>query len=173
MPAGPPAEKPSDAERTPLGVLAWFAWALGLLIVTGLLLPRIVGFTDFSERAPFSLLGIFMMAELALVLFGVTVALQRKRIAHRFAIGISFLPVPVLAGLPPALAAKLARETVAGSGELLHRSDLDPAVLRRNVTSPGGTTAAALEVLMAPQGLQPHMERAIAAATRRSRELAG
>ncbi|HET9879106.1 MAG TPA: hypothetical protein VFQ81_07400 [Candidatus Limnocylindria bacterium] len=103
MPAGPPAEKPSDAERTPFGVLAWFAWALGLLIVTGLLLPRIVGFTDFSERAPFSLLGIFMMAELALVLFGVTVALQRKRIAHRFAIGISFLPVPVLAGLPPAL----------------------------------------------------------------------
>ena len=90
-------------ERTPPGVLAWFAWALGLLAMTGLLLPRIVGFTDFSERAPFSLLGIFMMAELALVLFGVTVALQRKRIAHRFAIGISFLPVPVLAGLPPAL----------------------------------------------------------------------
>lgn len=89
--------------RTPLGVLAWFVWALGLLALTGLLLPRIVGFTDFSERAPFSLLGIFMMAELALVLFGVTVALQRKRIAHRFALGISFLPVPILAGLPPAL----------------------------------------------------------------------
>ena len=97
MPAGPPADKPSDAERTPFGVLAWFTWALGLLM------GRIVEFIDFSERAPFSLLGIFMMAELALVLFGVTVALQRKRIAHRFAIGISFLPVPVLAGLPPAL----------------------------------------------------------------------
>jgi hypothetical protein len=95
----------SDAPdaRTPLGVLVWFVWALGLLALTGLLLPRIVGFTDFSERAPFSLLGIFMMAELALVLFGVTVALQRKRIAHRFALGISFLPVPILAGLPPAL----------------------------------------------------------------------
>ena len=73
----------------------------------------------------------------------------------------------------PALAARLARETVAGSGVLLHRSDVDAAVLRQNVTSPGGTTEAALEVLMAPQGLQPLMERAVAAATRRSRELAG
>jgi pyrroline-5-carboxylate reductase len=79
----------------------------------------------------------------------------------------------VAAGLPPALAARLARETVAGSGELLHRSDVDAAVLRQNVTSPGGTTAAALEVLTAPQGLQPLMEKAVAAATRRSRELAG
>ena len=51
-------------------------------------------------------------------------------------------------GLPPPLAAKLARETVAGSGELLHRSALDAAALRENVTSPGGTTAAALDVLM-------------------------
>ena len=48
---------------------------------------------------------------------------------------------------------KLARETVAGSGELLHRSPLDAATLRQNVTSPGGTTAAALDVLMAPDGL--------------------
>ena len=91
------------AERTPWGVLLWFGWAFGLLAITGLLLPRIVGFTDFSEKAPFSLLGIFMMLELALLLFGITVALQRKRIAHRFALGISLLPVPILAGLPPAL----------------------------------------------------------------------
>jgi pyrroline-5-carboxylate reductase len=55
----------------------------------------------------------------------------------------------------------------------MHRSDLDPAALRENVTSPGGTTAAALSVLMGEQGLAPLMERAIAAATRRSRELAG
>ena len=81
----------------------WFVWAFGLLVVTGLLLPRIVEFIDFSERAPFSLLGIFMMIELAAVLFGITVALQRKRIAHRFAIGIALLPVPILAGLPPIL----------------------------------------------------------------------
>jgi hypothetical protein len=87
----------------PLSVRLWFAWAFLLLALTGLLLGRIVEFVDFSERAPFSLLGIFMMVELALVLFGITVALQRKRIAHRFAIGIAFLAVPVLAGLPPAL----------------------------------------------------------------------
>ena len=71
------------------------------------------------------------------------------------------------------LPAKLARATVAGSGELLHRSPLDPATLRQNVTSPGGTTAAALDVLMAPDGLDPLMREAVAAATRRSRELAG
>jgi pyrroline-5-carboxylate reductase len=78
----------------------------------------------------------------------------------------------VEAGLPPELATKLARETVAGSGELLHRSELDPAALRRNVSSPGGTTAAALEVLMAPDGMRSLLTRAVAAATRRSRELA-
>lgn len=77
------------------------------------------------------------------------------------------------AGLPPALATKLACDTVAGAGELLHRSGIDAAVLRRNVTSPGGTTAAALEVLMGPGGLKKLLTEAIAAATRRSRELAG
>ena len=76
-------------------------------------------------------------------------------------------------GLPPELAARLARATVAGSGEFLHRSPLDAAILRHNVTSPGGTTAAALDVLMAPDGLDPLMERAIAAAAKRGRELAG
>lgn len=88
---------------TPIGVRAWFVWAFALLIVTGLALPRIVAFIDFSERAPFSILGIFMMVELAAVLFGITVALQRKKIAHRFAIGIALLPLPILAGLPPVL----------------------------------------------------------------------
>ena len=87
----------------PLAVRFWFVWAFALLAVSGLLLPRIVAFIDFSERAPFSLLGIFMMIELAAVLFGITVALQRKRIAHRFALGIALLPVPILAGLPPIL----------------------------------------------------------------------
>ena len=87
----------------PGAVRLWFVWAFALLALTGLLLGRIVEFIDFSERAPFSLLGIFMMIELAAVLFGITVALQRKRIAHRFAIGIALLPVPILAGLPPVL----------------------------------------------------------------------
>jgi hypothetical protein len=87
----------------PLAVRLWFVWAFTLLAISGLLLPRIVQFIDFSERAPFSLLGIFMMVELAAVIFGLTVALQRKRIAHRFAIGIAILPIPILAGLPPIL----------------------------------------------------------------------
>src|SRR5262249_16924644 len=77
------------------------------------------------------------------------------------------------AGLPPDLAAKLARATIEGSGELLVRSPLDPAVLRANVTSPAGTKAAAVDVLRAPDGLRPLMQRAVAAAARRARELAG
>jgi pyrroline-5-carboxylate reductase len=76
------------------------------------------------------------------------------------------------AGLPRALAERLARETVAGAGELLRRSDRDAATLRKDVTSKGGTTAAALDVLMAKNGLDPLMKKAVAAATRRSRQLA-
>jgi pyrroline-5-carboxylate reductase len=78
----------------------------------------------------------------------------------------------VVAGLPAGLADRLAKATVAGAGELLARSGLDPATLRQNVTSPGGTTAAALDVLMSERGLQPLLTEAIAAATRRSRQLA-
>ncbi|HJZ42884.1 MAG TPA: pyrroline-5-carboxylate reductase [Hyphomicrobiaceae bacterium] len=78
----------------------------------------------------------------------------------------------VKAGLPSELAQKLARWTVAGAGELLHRADLGPDLLRQNVTSPGGTTFAALQVLMAPNGLAKLMSEAVAAATQRSRELA-
>jgi pyrroline-5-carboxylate reductase len=92
--------------------------------------------------------------------------------AYIFLLAEELARAGVEAGLPAALAAKLARETVAGSGELLHRSELAAATLRRNVTSPGGTTAAALDVLMSPDGLQQLMIRAIAAATQRSRELA-
>ena len=75
-------------------------------------------------------------------------------------------------GLPADLALQLATATVAGSGELAAVAKETPARLRENVTSPGGTTRAALDVLMADDGLAPLMERAIAAATRRSRELA-
>jgi pyrroline-5-carboxylate reductase len=76
------------------------------------------------------------------------------------------------AGLPPDLAQKLARWTVSGSGELLHRSDLPADVLRQNVTSPNGTTFAALQVLMADDGLAKLMREAVSAATKRSKELA-
>jgi pyrroline-5-carboxylate reductase len=77
------------------------------------------------------------------------------------------------AGLDKALAERLARATVSGSGELMHRSDLAASTLRENVTSPNGTTYAALQVLMADDGLAPLMQRAVDAAMRRSRELAG
>ncbi len=76
-------------------------------------------------------------------------------------------------GLDAGLAMTLARQTVTGAGELLHQSDLNAAVLRQNVTSKGGTTAAALEVLMSDHGLSELMERAVKAAAQRSRELAG
>ena len=93
--------------------------------------------------------------------------------AYVFLLAESLARAGAAAGLPPDLAARLARATVAGSGELLHRSPFDAAMLRQNVTSPGGTTAAALGVLMADNGLDPLMEKAVAAATKRSRELAG
>ena len=92
--------------------------------------------------------------------------------AYVFLLAEELARAGVAAGLPEALATKLARETVAGSGELLHRSDLAAATLRQNVTSPGGTTAAALEVLMGKDGVQSLLTRAVAAATKRSKELA-
>ena len=100
-------------------------------------------------------------------------ALSGSGPAYIFLLAESMAKAGIAAGLPPALAQRLARETVAGSGELLHRSPLDAATLRQNVTSPGGTTAAALEVLMGPAGFDRLLTDAIAAATRRSRELAG
>jgi hypothetical protein len=90
-------------KSAPWPVRLWLIWAFAVLAATGLLLPRIIAFVDFSERAPFSLLGIFMMLELACLLFGITVVMQRKRIGLRFAIGLAALTVPLLAGLPPAL----------------------------------------------------------------------
>jgi len=92
--------------------------------------------------------------------------------AYVFLLAEELARAGVAAGLPADLAAKLARETVSGSGELLRRSDLDAATLRQNVTSPGGTTAAALNVLMQPDAMQALMTRAVAAATARSKELA-
>jgi pyrroline-5-carboxylate reductase len=93
--------------------------------------------------------------------------------AYVFLLTEALAEAGIAAGLPSALAQKLARDTVAGAGELLHRSAVAAAALRQNVTSPGGTTAAALAVLMGDDGLTALMTRAIAAATARSRELAG
>jgi pyrroline-5-carboxylate reductase len=93
--------------------------------------------------------------------------------AYVFLLAETLARAGAAAGLPPDLAARLARETIVGSGELLDRSPLDAAVLRQNVTSPGGTTAAALDVLMAQDGLDPLLRKAVAAAIRRGKELAG
>lgn len=77
-------------------------------------------------------------------------------------------------GLDAELAMRIARATVEGAGELLHASSLDAATLRQNVTSPGGTTAAALAHLMdGERGFPPLLRAAVAAATRRGHELAG
>jgi pyrroline-5-carboxylate reductase len=100
-------------------------------------------------------------------------ALSGSGPAYVFLLAEAMTKGGIAAGLPAELAGRLARETVAGSGELLHRSGVDAATLRQNVTSPGGTTAAALEVLMGPGGFNELLSKAIAAATMRSRELAG
>lgn len=107
------------------------------------------------------------------VLMDAVTAVSGSGPAYVFLLAESLARAGEKVGLPAELAARLARATIAGSGELLHRSAIDAATLRHNVTSPGGTTAAALDVLMAPDGLDSLVERAVAAATRRGRELAG
>jgi pyrroline-5-carboxylate reductase len=93
--------------------------------------------------------------------------------AYVFLLAEAMEAAGIAQGLPPELARRLARRTVAGSGALLAASAEDAADLRRNVTSPGGTTAAALAVLMAEHGIPALLRRAVAEAARRSRELAG
>jgi pyrroline-5-carboxylate reductase len=93
--------------------------------------------------------------------------------AYVFLLAEALTAAAIAAGLPAGLAARLARETIAGAGELMLCSPLDAATLRKNVTSPGGTTAAALEVLMGPGGFETLVTTAVAKAARRSRELAG
>ncbi len=93
--------------------------------------------------------------------------------AYIFHLAEALAAAGVKAGLSPELANVLAQETVSGAGELMRQSDLSPTTLRENVTSPNGTTAAALEVLMGEEGFPQLLERAVAAATKRSKELAG
>jgi pyrroline-5-carboxylate reductase len=92
--------------------------------------------------------------------------------AYVFLLAETLARAGVAAGLPAELAQALARETVAGAGELLYRSEHDAATLRQNVTSPGGTTAAALDVLMGKDGLEALLTKAVLAATKRGRDLA-
>jgi pyrroline-5-carboxylate reductase len=129
--------------------------------------PEQRGLTDALLRAT----GLVEWVEDESLIDAVT-AVSGSGPAYVFLLAEEMARAGIAAGLPPELAMKLARETVSGSGELLRQSDLDAATLRKNVTSPGGTTAAALGVLMADDGFEPLLTRAIAAATARSKELA-
>ena len=102
-------------------------------------------------------------------------ALSGSGPAYVFLLAEVMAAAGIAAGLPEGLATRLARATVSGAGELLHQTpEVSAAQLRVNVTSPGGTTAAALAVLMAEsRGMAPLMAEAVAAATRRGKELAG
>ncbi len=90
--------------------------------------------------------------------------------AYFFAFTEHLAEAGMRAGLSPETALKLARQTAIGAGRMLAESDLDPAQLRRQVTSPGGTTEAALKSLAASK-MATMIENAVAAATRRAREL--
>jgi pyrroline-5-carboxylate reductase len=98
-------------------------------------------------------------------------ALSGSGPAYVFHLAECLAEAGVAAGLPPELAAQLARATVTGAGELLYRSSLSPAELRESVTSPGGTTAAGLSVLMGEPGMKDLIKKTVDAAARRSREL--
>jgi pyrroline-5-carboxylate reductase len=93
--------------------------------------------------------------------------------AYVFLLAEALAEAGIAAGLDPDVANRLARATVAGAGALLDSDPAEAAELRRNVTSPGGTTAAALDILMRPDGLGALMREAVAAARRRAGELSG
>ena len=104
-------------------------------------------------------------------LFDAATALSGGGPAYVFLLAECMAQGGVDAGLPEDLARRLANATVAGAGELMGRSSEPPETLRRNVSSPGGTTVEALAVLMGADGLQPLISRAIAAAAERSRRM--
>jgi pyrroline-5-carboxylate reductase len=104
-------------------------------------------------------------------LIDVVTAVSGSGPAYVFYLAECLAEAGVAAGLPQELAAQLARATVTGAGELLHRSPLSPAELRENVTSPGGTTAAGLSILMGEPGLKDLVKKTVDAAARRSRKL--
>ena len=93
--------------------------------------------------------------------------------AYLFALTECLALAGITQGLAPKLAWQLAQTTMEGSGALMRHSKDNPVILRKNVTSPGGTTQAALEVLMGKKGLPKLMDKAVEAATKRSKELSG
>jgi pyrroline-5-carboxylate reductase len=127
------------------------------------------GWTETLMRA----VGVFEWVEDEGLIDAVT-ALSGSGPAYAFALAEAMAKAGEAIGLPPDLAMRLARATVEGAGELMFREPtLSAARLRENVTSPGGTTAAALAVLKAPDGLDALMVRAVQAARDRASELSG
>lgn len=98
-------------------------------------------------------------------------ALSGSGPAYVFALAETMTAAGEALGLEPDLASRLARMTVAGAGAMLETLPEDASTLRQNVTSPGGTTAAALDVLLGPDGLAQLMRSGMTAARDRSREL--
>ena len=98
-------------------------------------------------------------------------ALSGSGPAYVFLLAEAMEAAGIAAGLPTALARQLAQATVSGAGALIEAADEPPSVLRENVTSKGGTTAAALAVLMDENGFSLLVERAVQSAKARSVEL--
>jgi pyrroline-5-carboxylate reductase len=127
------------------------------------------GWTERLMRA----VGLFEWVEDEGLIDAVT-ALSGSGPAYVFALVEAMARAGEAVGLPADLAMRLARATVEGAGELMAREPgIAAAVLRQNVTSPGGTTAAALGVLQAAEGLDALLVRAVSAARDRARELGG
>jgi pyrroline-5-carboxylate reductase len=118
----------------------------------------------------FTTAGVFAWVESETLLDPVT-AVSGSGPAYVFLLAECLAQAGVAAGLDEDLAQQLARATVSGSGALLDQVDQSAAELRGNVTSPGGTTEAALQVLMAEPGLQTLLTKAVAAATVLARRL--
>lgn len=133
--------------------------------------PHVSGHQAALSERLLSATGDFLWLEDEAQMDAVT-AVSGSGPAYVFLLAECLAGAGIAAGLDARTAARLARQTVSGAGELLHRSDAPPESLREAVTSPGGTTAAALAVLMAEPGLTDLMTRAVAAAAQRSKELA-
>lgn len=106
------------------------------------------------------------------VLLDPVTALSGSGPAYVFALTEAMATAGERIGLAPELALELARQTVIGAGAMLAQTTQTPGMLRKSVTSPGGTTAAAMDHLLAENGLTDLLLRAIRAACARSRELA-
>lgn len=131
----------------------------------------------------FALLEDLQTATAILAAVGIVVPVEEKDLdavtalsgsgpAYVFLVAEALIQAGISAGLTPAIARRLAIQTVAGAGRLLAESTAEPAELRRQVTSPGGTTEAAVAVLLERQ-LPGIFREAVTAAARRSRELSG